>query len=157
MAILETLSSDDANLASFYDADMIAVGEGFARLSTFLAGDASLDTFRCDAGTLSSIKRAAARIVGLDYDKTTDVRWVQRSKDGRNIWVRLAQSATPKTNDKTKVTQVRSYSSAAVRSGVRQLRENHSVAIKRQATRDDGSVVVALVRTNDETQATEEN
>lgn len=151
MAILETLKAEDIDLALFIDADMIRVGEAYARLFGFVQGEDKIDGFTCDAGTYAAVRRAAARITNQPKDKSTTVRYVQRAKNGKNVWKRMRKDEEPKTNDKTREAIVWSHSSDAVRAGIETLRESFGVAIKRQAQNvEEGINVVALVRSKDE-------
>ncbi|MGH9928093.1 MAG: hypothetical protein ACREA9_02580 [Pyrinomonadaceae bacterium] len=149
--IVKTLDAAKLNLAAFIDADLIRTNEAFARLLSFYS-DASRasDVFACDGGTYSALRRAAARIVGAERDKFTEVAWSRKA--GEKAWKRVAKNATVPTNHEQKTTTVRSYSSDTVRESIATLRESHGVAIKRQAERTtiDGTeyLVVALVREN---------
>ena len=150
MPIKQTLDAASVNLLTFIDADLIRVGEAYARLASFFNGDATMDVFACDAGTYSAVRRAACRIVGSNRDKTNTYTEVQRSKNGKTTWKRLKRDETAKTNDVTRERSIKTYSADTVRDAIESLRNDHGVAIKRDATRKtidgDEYLVVALVR-----------
>ncbi len=157
MAIVKTLDASSLDLSTFIDADLIRVGEAYARLVSFMEGESSVDTFACDAGTYGAIRRAAARIVGAPRDKSTSYVSVKRTRNGKATWKRLKRDESPKASDETRETTVRSYSSDTVRASIETLRNDRGVSIKRQAgmtTIDNEEyLVVALVRETTPTEA----
>jgi hypothetical protein len=150
MPIVKTLDSSTLDLNMFHDADVIRVGEAYARLVSFMSSDVSVDTFACDLGTYSAIRRAAARVVNAPRDKVLTYVSVKRTVNGKTVWKRLKRDQTAKSNDTTRETTVKTYTSDAVRESIATLRDSHGIAIKRQTERYtiDGVeyLVVALVR-----------
>jgi hypothetical protein len=151
MPIYSTLDASSYNPLAFLDADMIRVGEAFARLNAFVAGSDALDVFKCDAGTYSAVRRASARIMRTERDKTTTfVQYKTTTPDGRKVWKRLKKGASAPKGAETRESTITSHSSDAIRKSIAALRDSHNVSIRREAqVSDDGVVVVALVRNAD--------
>lgn len=149
MPILETYEVDDPRIAAltFYGADLIAVGETFARLSSFLGDESrTMDVFRCDQGSLASLRKACAKIAGLQRDRSSTYLLQKVTQDNRTTWKRLRKGENPRKGAETREQTVHTYSGNAQREGVRLIRETFAVAVERAATLDDGTVVVRLAR-----------